>query len=169
MEKTVQQYLDMMGYAHKDRITNFEGTAIAVSFDIAGCVQVTLAPQIKKAGELESSVVIDAKRLTKVGRSHAMTPRSIAPEAGLDFLGRTCKDRITGFTGTVTSIGFSITGNAEAIVAPPIKKDKELATSAWFELERLEKVGTTRAMPKPDFILVDGPETRPARQAARRI
>lgn len=168
MEKTVLEYLDMMGFAFKDKITNFEGSATSVSFDIAGCVQVTLSPQVKKSGELDASVWVDAKRLIKVGRKRVMVPHYVDPYETLDLLGFSCKDKVSGFAGTLTSVCFLITGRTECILAPPVSKDGELH-HAWFEVERLEKVGKIRAMPKPDFVVVDGPEPKPARLITRSI
>ncbi len=164
---TVEDYLDMQGYSYKDKVTGFSGTAIGASFDIAGCVQITLAPPLNN--EIDAAIIIDAKRLEKSSKTRAMHRSTVNAGRYLDMLGFSHKDKVTGFVGIVTSINFSITGRTECIVAPGIKKTGELDLSVWFEAERLEKVGTARMMPKPDFVLVDGPEARPARQVARRI
>jgi len=40
----MEQYLKMLGYKFKDRVTGFAGVADSVSFDLYGCVQISLMP-----------------------------------------------------------------------------------------------------------------------------
>lgn len=53
-------------------------------------------------------------------------------------LGSTVKDVISGFAGVVTGRAEYITGCNQLLVQPPLKKDGELANSAWWDEDRLE-------------------------------
>ena len=59
-------------------------------------------------------------------------------------LGRKVKDKITGFTGTVTGLCQYISGCNQALVAPAVGKDGVAKDSAWFDEQRLEYVGTEK-------------------------
>jgi len=57
-------------------------------------------------------------------------------------LGITVKDKITGFTGTVTGFVQYLSGCNQGLVAPSVDKDGKFAESQWFDEQRLERVGT---------------------------
>ena len=52
-------------------------------------------------------------------------------------LGKTAKDRITGFKGIVTGIVYYISGCHQALLTPPIDKDGKRRDGEWFDLQRL--------------------------------
>jgi hypothetical protein len=56
------------------------------------------------------------------------------------MLGKTVKDRITGFTGVVTGHVQYLTGCNQALVVPPMQ-DGKLGSSEWFDVQRLEDTG----------------------------
>lgn len=71
----------------------------------------------------------------------------------LDQLGREATDKVTGFNGIVTSIGFDLYGCIQAIVTPKSKKDGDLIDSRWFDIDRLNIKGRP-VMKNPSFRLL---------------
>lgn len=87
-------------------------------------------------------------------------------QASLEFLGYPVKDKVTGQTGVVTTIGFDLYGCVQAIVHPGQDKDGKLLDPLWFDVKRLEKTGK-RVMAAPSFASIktgteQGPAERPA-------
>lgn len=78
----------------------------------------------------------------------------------LKLLGLKVKDRVTGFEGIVTTIGFDLYGCVQAIVSPVVKDGKK-EDSTWFDTKRLVATSLKPVMPVPAFEIVDGPETKP--------
>ena len=68
-----KQYLEILGYQVRDRVTNFQGVAVSVSFDLSGCVQVYILPPIDKDGKVPDGRWIDHKRLTYQEAAPVMT------------------------------------------------------------------------------------------------
>lgn len=68
----------------------------------------------------------------------------------VDLLGCHVCDRVTGFSGVVTSVGFDLYGCVQAIVQPKATGE-DLKDSRWFDVNRLEVTGADRAMPVPSF------------------
>ena len=86
----------------------------------------------------------------------------------IDLLGRTAKDRVTGFSGVVASISFDLYGCVQAVLTPPIDKDGKPQDGRWFDVNRLEMQGAERVMPVPMFAAKPanhdhGPAEKPAR------
>lgn len=61
------------------------------------------------------------------------------------------RDKVTGFSGIVASVGFDLYGCIQAIVNPGLDKDGKMKDSVWFDVGRLEKTGGNRVMSPPDF------------------
>jgi hypothetical protein len=84
----MKEYLDILGFPVKDRVTGFEGVAGTVGFDLYGCVQVIVSPVgVGEKGELKKSSWFDFSRLEKTSSARVMEPvplrsLSIAPAAG---------------------------------------------------------------------------------------
>lgn len=55
-------------------------------------------------------------------------------------IGDRVKDKISGFQGIVTGIVDYISGCKQALVAPPVDKEKKLVESQWFDVQRLEVI-----------------------------
>lgn len=68
-----------------------------------------------------------------------------------ELLGKTGKDRVTGYQGTIISISFDLFGCVQVIIRPPVDKDGKLQEAHWFDVNRVEVVDETRCMPIPDF------------------
>lgn len=69
----------------------------------------------------------------------------------LDMLGLKVQCRVTGFKGTVTSIGFDLYGCIQAIVNPGVDKDGKPLDSHWFDVGRLDVLDTKPVMKRPQF------------------
>lgn len=69
----------------------------------------------------------------------------------LNLLGLPVKDRVTGFTGIVVSVGFDLFGCVQAVVNPGLDKDSKIGESMWFDVARLKATSKTPAMPRPEF------------------
>lgn len=71
-----------------------------------------------------------------------------------EYMGHHAIDRVTGFTGIITSMSFDLFGCVQCGVTPPALKDKdgkqELVPSHWFDTNRLVLEGD-RVMPLTDF------------------
>ena len=71
-------------------------------------------------------------------------------------LGRTYKDKITGFSGVATGHVNYISGCNQVLLAPPVDTEGKLRDSQWFDEQRLEDVGAATvvldnsATPGPD-------------------
>lgn len=56
----------------------------------------------------------------------------------MKLLGLKSKDRVTGFSGVITSISFDLFGCIQALVTPPIGKNDVRGESLWMDTNRLE-------------------------------
>lgn len=77
-------------------------------------------------------------------------------------LGKTYKDRITGFVGVATGFVKYISGCNQALLAPRCGEDGALRDSQWFDQQRLE------AVPNMPVVALDNGATPGADRAAPR-
>lgn len=54
------------------------------------------------------------------------------------MLGKKVKDKISGFTGIVTSHATHMNGCDRVWISPPVDKDGKLIDGAWFDVVQLE-------------------------------
>lgn len=82
----------------------------------------------------------------------------------LKLLGLKVKDKVTGFSGVVTSISFDLYGCVQAIVHPGIGKDGKALECHWFDVGRLEILSKKPVMQTPTFQKKDekGPAEKPS-------
>ena len=69
----------------------------------------------------------------------------------LALLGLQAKDRVTGFSGVVTSIGFDLYGCIQAVINPGLGGDGKLGDQLWFDVNRLEVTDHRPVMTTPNF------------------
>jgi hypothetical protein len=86
-------------------------------------------------------------------------------EKAVGFVGLKVTDKITGFTGVVSSVTFDLYGCVQAIVTPPVDKDGKQRDAVWFDIKRL--VTGERVMNTPDYSSIKfgeerGPGERPS-------
>jgi hypothetical protein len=72
--------------------------------------------------------------------SHEIVGKSLA------LLGFPVRDRVTGATGVVTSVGFDLYGCVQCIVNPGLSNDGKMLDSLWFDINRLEATADTPRM-----------------------
>lgn len=70
-------------------------------------------------------------------------------KSAIDLLGLRATDKVTGFSGTVTSVGFDLFGCVQVIISPPVDKEGKIPEGRWFDTNRLQ-LGE-RVMPVPNF------------------
>lgn len=68
----------------------------------------------------------------------------------LDLLGMRAVDRVTGFTGVISSICFDLYGCVQATVSPSTDKGK-IADSHYFDVQRLKITHREPVMDRPNF------------------
>jgi hypothetical protein len=70
----IKDYLDNIGYVVRDKVTQFEGVAVSINFDLYGCVMVDVrARGLNKEGKLNDGYWFDHKRLERVSTDPVMT------------------------------------------------------------------------------------------------
>ena len=74
-------------------------------------------------------------------------------------LGRTYKDKITGFAGVCTGHCTYISGCDQALLQPPLDNDGRKQDGGWYDVQRLEAVESER-------IVLDNAKTPGADQSA---
>lgn len=57
-----------------------------------------------------------------------------------DYLGKTFKDRVTGFEGVATGVHHWLTGCSTVSIQPPIDKNGKVPESQGFDFTRLDQV-----------------------------
>jgi len=87
----------------------------------------------------------------------------------LALLGTVMKDRVTGFTGMVSSVSFDAYGCVQCVLTPPKKKDGTLGDGHWFDVKRLQPVGAKQLrLMAPNFDKAFGDEGGAAEKPAMR-
>lgn len=54
------------------------------------------------------------------------------------YLGKKCKDRVTGFEGTCTGYVIYLTGCHQVLLTPSIDKDGKTQDQYWVDKQRVE-------------------------------
>jgi hypothetical protein len=83
----MNEYIKLLGYKAKDQVTGFEGVVGSVCFDLYGCVQVVLTPQIGADGECGESHWFDAKRITITDQTPVIAAPAYASQKPGDEIG----------------------------------------------------------------------------------
>ena len=90
----------------------------------------------------------------------------------IDLLGRSGTDRVTGFTGVVTTVSFDLYGCVQLALTPSAK-DGKYDHGHWFDVQRVKLSTAKKAMEAPDFEAMaakpadfnHGPADKPAPRA----
>lgn len=72
-------------------------------------------------------------------------------EKHINLLGMRVEDRVTGFTGVVTSVGFDLYGCIQAVVNPGVDKEGKLQDQTWFDVSRLALIGDNPVIDRPNY------------------
>lgn len=84
----------------------------------------------------------------------------------LNMLGREAEDKITGFKGVITSVGFDLYGCVQVVIVPPMK-DGDIINGSWLDVSRLTVSTEKPVMAVPNFEFGSvargekGPERKP--------
>ena len=68
----------------------------------------------------------------------------------LSLMGLPAKDKVTGFTGVLTSISFDLYGCIQYVITPKAENGKVLE-GHWMDADRIELLDEARVMDVPDF------------------
>ena len=79
--------------------------------------------------------------------------KTTGAQAHIDLLGKTAKDKVTGFTGTVSSVSFDLYGCIQAALTPTVDKDGKTQDGHWFDIHRLALLSNDRVMNVPAFAM----------------
>lgn len=90
----------------------------------------------------------------------------------MKLLGTKVRDRVTGFSGVVSSVSFDLYGCVQAVVTPHVDDKGEIKDGRWFDTSRLEVVNGVPVMDLPTWMpaemataespSVRGPESKPS-------
>ena len=70
----------------------------------------------------------------------------------IDLLGHKATDKVTGFTGVITSISFDLYGCIQAVITPPVDSKKgEYNSGNWFDVTRLNIPSNKKVMEVPEY------------------
>lgn len=69
------------------------------------------------------------------------------------FMGRNCRDRITGFCGVGASVCFDLYGCIQTCLTPAHNPNaNEQQKSVWYDNNRLEVINSKLVLPLPEFM-----------------
>jgi hypothetical protein len=74
MKKQVEEHLRLLGLKAKDKVTGFTGIITCISFDLYGCIQAVITPQMNADGKKEEGLWHDISRLVVLDRNPVMDP-----------------------------------------------------------------------------------------------
>lgn len=97
------------------------------------------------------------------------TPTILNATTALNFLGHTVIDRVTRFSGVVTSVDFDLYGCIQVLVQPSATKDGTIPDSRWMDINRVVCTSIEPVMAQPTFVTqsahtLKGPTEKPARE-----
>jgi hypothetical protein len=147
-------YFDLLGRRIKDKVSGQEGVCDVLTFDLYGCVQVAITPPVDKDGKFIDGRMLDVHRVQVIDADNRVMPRPAFqnPASMFDLIGKKVRDRISGMTGVVSSIGFELCDNAmRAAISPPVDKDGKHVEGRWMSASRIEIVSDEQVMPVPSF------------------
>ena len=74
-----------------------------------------------------------------------------ASETHISVLGFKVKDKVTGFTGIISSVSFYLHGCVQYAVTPPANNDGEIKVGNWFNENRIEVIDAFSIIDAPNF------------------
>jgi len=146
-------FFELLGRRVKDKVSAQEGVCDALTFDLYGCIQAAIAPSVDKDGKFVDGRMLDVHRLWLIDDVRVMpTPSFPNYATAFGMLGKRGRDRISGMTGVLSSIGFELCDSHIRIaISPPVDKEGKLFDGRWMSISRIEIVDDTHVMPVPTF------------------
>lgn len=76
MSVEIKKHMDLLGHKVKDRVSDFEGVVISMSFDLYGCIQADVRPMSlkKEEGTPKQGYWMDVNRIVVISDKPLMTP-----------------------------------------------------------------------------------------------
>lgn len=70
----IKKYLELLGCEVKDKVSDYKGVVISISFDLYGCVQADVRPKElqKESGHPKEGYWLDVSRLTLLSKKPLM-------------------------------------------------------------------------------------------------
>lgn len=75
----------------------------------------------------------------------------LRPVNHLQILGLPVRDKVTKFRGTATSVVYDLYGCIQVSLTPGIDKDGKPGEIKWYDVARLEVLGTESVVKLPDY------------------
>ena len=76
----VQKSIEMLGFVVVDKVTKIKGVVTSISFDLYGCIQALVSPQVNAEGKKADTQWYDTNRLTITSKKRVMDIPSFAFE-----------------------------------------------------------------------------------------
>lgn len=148
---TVNAFKHPMGIIARDLVSGFEGMIVVRVQHITGCSTYGLAPK-SADGKVGDTEHFNENRIVPVEGAEGF-----AWEGEMEFdkifinpIGAKAKDKITGFTGVITSrIEYLFNANSNG-VTPPMDKDGKLPDGYQFDEGRMEILPEPKPLKQED-------------------
>lgn len=75
----------------------------------------------------------------------------LRPVNHLQILGLPVRDKVTKFKGTATSVVYDLYGCIQVSLTPEVDKDGKPGEIKWYDVTRLEVLGTKPVVTLPDY------------------
>ena len=72
MDTNVKKHLALLGFRATDRVTCYKGVITSIGFDLYGCVQAIVTPDVDDKGDVVDSRWFDIARLRVTGKKPVM-------------------------------------------------------------------------------------------------
>lgn len=82
MSEQVNKSIGFLGFPARDRVTGFRGVVTTISFDLYGCVQVVLQPEVDDKGAVPEGRWYDINRVVTEGERKMSPPEVWTDEKG---------------------------------------------------------------------------------------
>jgi len=71
----IKKHLDLLGHKVQDKVSDFNGIVISMSFDLYGCIQADVRPtELDKDGKMRIGSWLDVNRLEVLSKKPIMNP-----------------------------------------------------------------------------------------------
>jgi hypothetical protein len=69
----IMRHMELLGHKVTDKVTGFKGIVSSIAFDLYGCIQAIVTPEVKKGEvKVEDSRWFDVQRLTVTSKKPVM-------------------------------------------------------------------------------------------------
>jgi hypothetical protein len=75
----IEKHLGLLGHEVRDKVSDYKGVVISISFDLFGCVQALVRPMGLKDGDLQNGNWLDLSRLRVISSKPLMLPNYADP------------------------------------------------------------------------------------------